>query len=226
MVQRYNPDYVMHAARFAPFAREAEHGEFVKFSDYEALVSELASSRQINTQTLQVKLTMADTIKELTARVNALAVENATLKSGVGFFMYSPDAGFEQHKTQEDAINAALEMIDDYRSDAGDGWCEEADRVFCGVILQQAVECDHQKPSEDNGYLGSMDYKLSPPIETPATDAALAAIQAQGVEKFAAQQEQLAADYRKLSPGCYGETSSAENALMARDFAAKLREAK
>ncbi|HAU4319378.1 TPA: hypothetical protein F6U59_07350 [Serratia marcescens] len=37
MVQRYNPDYVMHAARFAPFAREAEHGEFVKFSDYEAL---------------------------------------------------------------------------------------------------------------------------------------------------------------------------------------------
>ena len=36
--------------------------------------------------------------------------------------------------------------------------------------------------------------------ETPATDAALAAIRAQGVEKFAAQQEQLAADYRKLSP--------------------------
>ncbi|CAI2064989.1 hypothetical protein [Serratia marcescens] len=63
-------------------------------------------------------------------------------------------------------------------------------------------------------------------LSTPATDAALAAIQAQGVEKFAAQQEQLAADYRKLSPGCYGETSSAENALMARDFAAELREAK
>ena len=62
--------------------------------------------------------------------------------------------------------------------------------------------------------------------ETPATDAALAAIQAQGVERFAVQQEQLAADYRKLSPGCYGETSSVENALMARDFAAKLREAK
>ncbi|BEO02762.1 hypothetical protein ABXK20_002440 [Serratia marcescens] len=76
MVQRYNPDYVMHAARFAPFAREAEHGEFVKFSDYEALVSELASSRQINAQTLQVKLGMADTIKELEGRVNALAVEN------------------------------------------------------------------------------------------------------------------------------------------------------
>lgn len=83
MVQRYNPDYVMHAARFAPFAREAEHGEFVKFSDYESLVSELASSRQINTQTLQVKLTMAEAIKKLTARVNALAVENAALKDAI-----------------------------------------------------------------------------------------------------------------------------------------------
>ena len=104
MVQRYNPDYVMHAARFAPFAREAEHGEFVKFSDYENLVSELASSRQINAQTLQVKLTMAETIKELTdraerlsgmltesrvatksaeERADALAVENAALKSAI-----------------------------------------------------------------------------------------------------------------------------------------------
>lgn len=80
MVQRYNPDYVMHAARFAPFAREAEHGEFVKFSDYEALVSELATSQQINTQTLQVKLTMAETIKELTDRVNALAGESIGLR--------------------------------------------------------------------------------------------------------------------------------------------------
>ncbi|MGP1224192.1 hypothetical protein [Serratia sp. CY38905] len=40
MVQRYNPDYVMHAARFEPFARENEHGEFVKFSDYEVLKAE------------------------------------------------------------------------------------------------------------------------------------------------------------------------------------------
>ncbi|MDP8733145.1 hypothetical protein QZP90_06380 [Serratia marcescens] len=80
MVQRYNPDYIMHAARFAPFARENEHGEFVKFSDYEALVSELASIRQLNAQTLQVKLTMAETIKEQTDRVNALAVENAEMR--------------------------------------------------------------------------------------------------------------------------------------------------
>lgn len=55
MVQRYNPDYVMHAARFAPFARENEHGEYVKFSDYEALKAER----------------------------DALAVENAALKKSL-----------------------------------------------------------------------------------------------------------------------------------------------
>ncbi|WP_256714171.1 hypothetical protein [Serratia fonticola] len=60
--------------------------------------------------------------------------------------------------------------------------------------------------------------------ETPATDAALAEVEAKAIEKFAAQQEKLAADYRKLSPGCYGEVSSQENALMARAFADELRE--
>ncbi|HEJ7916133.1 TPA: hypothetical protein SMI20_000449 [Serratia marcescens] len=58
MVQRYNPDYVMHAARFAPFAREAEHGELVKFSDYEALKAERDAQQK---------------------RADALAVENAAL---------------------------------------------------------------------------------------------------------------------------------------------------
>jgi hypothetical protein len=61
-------------------------------------------------------------------------------------------------------------------------------------------------------------------IETPNVTAALAEVEAKAIEKFAAQQEKLAADYRKLSPGCYGEKSSAENALMARAFAVELRE--
>ncbi|BEN46171.1 hypothetical protein SMKC056_31170 [Serratia marcescens] len=195
MVQRYNPDYVMHAARFAPFAREAEHGEFVKFSDYEALVSELASSRQINAQTLQVKLTMAESIKKLTDRVNALAVENAALKSAITGKAYIDFVTSNGWNPGMKTINGKFAGFMDAEIDFG------------------CMAYDHAK-------------KLIDAVETPATDAALAAIQAQGVEKFAAQQEQLAADYRKLSPGCYGETSSAENALMARDFAAKLREAK
>ncbi|WP_400258242.1 hypothetical protein [Serratia nevei] len=161
MVQRYNPDYVMHAARFEPFARENEHGEFVKFSDYEALVSELASIRQINAQTLQVKLGMADTIKELEGRVNALAVENA-------------------------ALSAALSLI-------------------------------------------SGSYGLSPHIQsmcavdTPTTDAALAAIHAQGVEKFS--------DFLGKQYQCEKANTAKGNAykhvvFLACRFARELREAK
>lgn len=163
MVQRYTPDYVMHAARFAPFAREAEHGEFVKFSDYEALVSELASSRQINAQTLQVKLTMAETIKELTERVNALAVENAN---------------------QRDWMNKCSELWD-----AG---CE-------------------------------LDEILGLMPETPATDAALAAIQAQGVEKFADDLHKKAMAMCSVKPD---NTTPGAYAVLARSFAKKLREAK
>ncbi len=135
MVQRYNPDYAMHAARFEPFAREAEHGEFVKFFDYEALVSELASIRQINAQTLQVKLTMAETIKELTDRVNALAVENACLVSAI-----------TDHKNSTHFCERCGE----------DDPCATDD--VCGVLRG-----------------------------IPDTDAAIAAIQAQGVEAAAAK---------------------------------------
>ncbi len=145
MVQRYTPDYVMHAARFAPFARESEHGEFVKFSDYEALLSELASSRQINAQTLQVKLTMAETIKELTDRVNALAVESIGLR-------------------------------------------HIAERIV------NALYAAGYEPEENSLHpWKSLIFDAEKALETPATDAALAAIQAQGVEKAAAALDALSA---------------------------------
>lgn len=165
MVQRYNPDYVMHAARFAPFAREAEHGEFVKFSDYEALVSELASIRQINIQTLQVKLTMAETIKELTDRVNALAVER-------------------------DAARNALASI--YKTVTG------------------------ERPEWSNwqAYLDDIVEEIG---------AAIAAIQAQGVEKFADDLHKTAMAMCSVKPD---NTAPGAYAGLARSFAKKLREAK
>lgn len=138
-IKRFNPDYAMHAARFEPFARENEHGEFVKFSDYEALVSELASSRQINAQTLQVKLTMAETIKELTDRVNALAVENAALKSrSIKLFNLGYLRGHES-------------TVEGYFVDVH--WCDID--TYHDDVVAEIIE------DED---------------ETPATDAALAAI--------------------------------------------------
>ncbi|MFV9175979.1 hypothetical protein [Serratia marcescens] len=179
MVQRYNPDYVMHAARFAPFAREAEHGEFVKFSDYESLVSELASSRQINAQTLQVKLTMADTIKELTDRVNALAVESVELR-------------------------------------------HIAERIV------NALYAAGYEPEENSLHpWKSLIFDAEKALNTPATDAALAAIQAQGVEKLIKMKmEQLASMHPDTHAfGATAESLRAQiNELQA--FAAQLREGK
>lgn len=173
-IKRFTPDYKMHAVRFEAFAREAEHGEFVKFSDYEALVSELASIRQINAQTLQVKLTMAESIKKLTDRVNGLAVENA---------------GFKH------ALSVILEHVD------------VTDKGPAGVVVMIA-----------NDELFNS--------ETPATDAALAAIQAQGVEKLA---DKLDAEIEQIMRGAffYDEISSREAiSKMVREFATELREAK
>lgn len=113
---------------------------------------------------------------ELAKAYLVMAAENVGLKAGRKFFMYSDDAGFETYQTREEAIKAAEEMIDDYRGDAGDGWPEEAGTTRWGVIIQQATECDYEKPSAENGWLGSCDYKLLP--ETPATDRIVAEIKA------------------------------------------------
>lgn len=192
MVQRYNPDYVMHAARFAPFARENEHGEFVKFSDYEALVSELASSRQINAQTLQVKLTMAEAIKELTARVNALAVENQALKSAITGKAYIDFVTSNGWNPGMKTINGKFAGFMDAEIDFG------------------CMAYDHAK-------------KLIDAVETPATDAALSAIQAQGVEKFADDLHKTAMALCSVKPD---NTAPGAYAGLARSFAKKLREAK
>lgn len=117
---------------------------------------------------------------ELAKAYVQLAAENVGLKAGRKLFMYSDDAGFETYQTREEAIKAAEEMIDDYRGDAGDGWPEEAGTTCWGVIIQQATECDYEKPSAENGWLGSCDYRLLP--ETPATDRIYAGLKADGVD--------------------------------------------
>ena len=113
---------------------------------------------------------------DLQDHLRQLAAENVGLTSGFSFFMHSPDAGFETYKTRDEAINAANEMIDEYRGDAADGWPEEVEQTVWGVIIQHAVQCDIKKPSEENRWEGSCDYKLLP--ETPATSAYLAGIKA------------------------------------------------
>lgn len=59
-IKRFTPDYKMHAVRFEAFAREAEHGEYVRFDAHQQKVSALEAER------------------------DALAVENAALKDVFG----------------------------------------------------------------------------------------------------------------------------------------------
>ncbi|WP_230199891.1 hypothetical protein [Serratia marcescens] len=73
-IQRFTPDYKMHAVRFEAFAREAEHGEYVRFDAHQQEVIALKAERDA----------LAD-------RVNALAVENAGFKHALSVILEHVD---------------------------------------------------------------------------------------------------------------------------------------
>ncbi|AWP32019.1 hypothetical protein B9D02_05260 [Pantoea vagans] len=146
---------------------------------------------------------------ELQAQRDALAAENAALKDGAEYFMYGPDCGFERYDSQDEAVKAANEMIDSYREDAGDGWCDEVEQVCFGIVISYSRQHDVQQPSEDNGLLGSVDYMMSAP-KTPATDAYLNSVRAEGIEQWVSSRE----------PKWNGTTEDAKR------FAAQLRAGK
>ncbi|CAM8502927.1 hypothetical protein KVG90_21625 [Klebsiella pneumoniae] len=139
------------------------------------MVSEMASR-------LDCALVRGD---ELEKQRDALAAENAILKSGIGFFSYGTDSGFEEHDSAEKAIAAADSDIDYYRGDACDGWSEETDRTVWGVIMQRATVTGLRAVTEDDNCDPSIeewcDYTLLPNIETPATDAYLNSVRAEGI---------------------------------------------
>lgn len=213
-IKRFTPDYKMHAVRFEAFAREAEHGEYVRFDAHQQKVSALEAERDAQQK-----------------RADALAVENAALKSGCGFFAYDPDNGFEEFKTKDEAISAAESYIDYYRGEACDGWPDEVAQVSWGIIMQESTRVNERPRDKDDSCDPAIetvcDYALLPNIETPATSAALAAIQAQGVDKLIKlKMEQLASMHPDTHAfGATAESLRAQiNELQA--FAANIREAK
>lgn len=133
---------------------------------------------------------------DLGNKLQALAAENAILKSGIGFFSYGTDSGFEEHDSAEKAIAAADSDIDYYRGDACDGWSEETDRTVWGVIMQRATVTGLRAVTEDDNCDPSIkewcDYTLLPNVETPATDAYLNSVRAKAVMIFA---EELGSPY-------------------------------
>lgn len=144
----------------------------------------LESEKRLSAMYKKMRGTAVDGHSKDLERLNALAAESAALKHGAEYFMYGPDCGFERYGSQEAAIKAANEMIDDYREDAAEGWCEEVDQVCFGIVMSYARQHDVQQPSEENGFLGSVDYMMSVP-ETPATGDYLNLVRAEGIH-FAA----------------------------------------
>ncbi|ELQ9312388.1 hypothetical protein R3D73_005445 [Serratia marcescens] len=74
-IKRFTPDYKMHAVRFEAFAREAEHGELVRFDAHQQVVSTLEAERDAQQK-----------------RADALAVENASMREALDSIrIYSSD---------------------------------------------------------------------------------------------------------------------------------------
>ena len=121
---------------------------------------------------------------EAEAKCAALAAENAALKDGVTYFAYSPEYGFDYFANKQAAIDTAQEEIDAYREDADDGWSEDVQRVSWGIVMQQAQGFDAQgiHTSDNQHTYQTCDYRLVDAVQTPATDAFLAEVRAQGVE--------------------------------------------
>ncbi|HID9277950.1 TPA: hypothetical protein ACXIZC_000476 [Serratia marcescens] len=137
-IKRFNPDYKMHAVRFEAFARETEHGEYVRYDAHQQKLSALEAERDALAQRVEMLAqNLGNAIwgeQEALQRVNALAVENAAMRN-------------------------ALESIRIYSSDTLSGPSDSVpDMAAC---LREGIEHLHQVST----------------IQTPATDAALAAIE-------------------------------------------------
>ncbi|MBK0080098.1 hypothetical protein IAE49_11565 [Kosakonia sp. S58] len=123
---------------------------------------------------------------ESRSEAKQLAAENAALKAGIGFFSYDSSGCYEEHDTAEKAAAYAEDSIAEYRDNAPDGWSDEVGSVVWGVILQRATMTGLRPATEDDNLASHIeewcDYTLLPDIKTPATDAFLSSLRAEGVE--------------------------------------------
>lgn len=124
-----------------------------------------------------------------------LAAENVVLKGGPqGFFAYGSECGYEEFDTAEEATEFAEAEIADFRDQACDGWSDEVGSVVWGIVMQRASMTGLRPVTENDNVPSHIeewcDYTLLPAVETPATDAYLAGIKADGVEEFVRRLQQ------------------------------------
>ncbi|BBQ67207.1 hypothetical protein [Klebsiella quasipneumoniae] len=160
-------------------------------------------------------------VEKLRAERDQLAAQNVALKAGVTYFAYSPEYGFDYFKDKQSAIDTAQAEIDAYREGADDGWSEDVQRVSWGIVIQQAQGFDAQglHTSDSQHTYQTCNYRLVDSVETPATDAYLAGIKADGVEMFALMFAEEAIKDNNITTGWKARASRA-----ASEYAELLRE--
>lgn len=163
---------------------------------------------------------------ELEQQRDALAAENAALKTGVTYFACGSEYGFDLFRDKQAAIDVCLEEIDLHREGYldGDGWDDNVGKTAWGIVIQSAQGRDAQglHTSDSQHTYQTCDYRLEDEVKTPATDAYLNSVRAEGVESFALHQRVIA----DATPehGCQRGRRFA--AGLAEDFAAQLRTGK
>ncbi len=183
-------------------------GGFVGYADYAAL---------------------AEQVRQLTEQRDAVVAENVKLTSGITYFAFAPEYGFDYFSKKQAAIDTAQAEIDAYREDAFDGWDEDVRRVSWGIVVQKAdgVDAEGFHISDHRHTYQTCDYKLIDEVETPVTDAILDSLRAEA--RAAAFSH--AADSVRNEITCLKECSPTlkEMACLANEFdlmARQLRESK
>ncbi|MEL5516568.1 hypothetical protein PTR13_04055 [Serratia bockelmannii] len=231
-IKRFNPDYKMHAARFEAFAREAEHGELVQFDDHQQVVSAVEAERDaLADKCDRLEYNLGNAIvgeQKALQRVNALAVENAR---------YSMSAGqADQRMAESRAVRSALGFNPDAEDVSPSDLVEAINQItaeLCvirtanpqplGPAMDAAIDAFNAEEMPETGMLNAyFIMRDSIRVETPATDAALAAIEARGVEKFA----DMCREKSKLATTADSCAGWKNCSVHASSFAIRLREAK
>ncbi|MBN5410197.1 hypothetical protein JY552_04405 [Serratia marcescens] len=160
-IKRFTPDYKMHAVRFEAFAREAEHGEYVRFDAHQQKVSALEAERDAladRVERLSGMLTESRAAtKSAEERADALEVRLRNALSS------EQEAIQRAHAANQTADALAVENVD-MRGviDAAIGVANNSSGIAGWHLNGEIADWDEILPELN--------------IETPATDAALAAI--------------------------------------------------
>lgn len=163
MIKRFNPDFSLSISHELAYMRETPEGGYVAHGDYATLFSELevvkaerdALERQLSMSEAKCKGYFSDAAAAL-IKCDALAVENAEMRETLAYIIDNSNMP-EYHY---EGMGCGLEdrgITDPYEA-MYHGWESAMSRMYSDVIPEEMPE-------------------------TPTTDAALAAIEARGVEK-------------------------------------------